>query len=143
MNDNNPITEPEEVLVESPTEPQNETIVITMPAKVKRVVMAIWDFVCSLVTGEVIIKDSVSKGYNYLFRIAFAFMFSIGALFYSLHMQITENGLRNQVKLLGEKAVRTHEQRVRVTTHSAILNTLESRNIDLSDPMEQITIIKE
>ena len=124
-------------------QPQSATIVITMPAKVKRAIVAAWRFVCEWVSGEVIVSRSVSKGYDYLFGMAVAFMLSIVALFYSLYMQIEQNALQSKVKLLEEKAVRTREQLLRETTHSAILNKLEQRGLEMYDPQQQLTIIKE
>ena len=128
--------------VETSQEPQSATIVITLPKRVKMALVSVWEFICSLFTGEVIINRSVSKGYQFLLGIAVVFLVSIWMLFFSLHRQIHENRLRTEVKLLSEKALRYREQLIRQTTHSAILNEANRRGMELYDPEEQITVIK-
>lgn len=125
-----------------PTPPDTDQVVITMPARLKRALVATVNFFRSLITGEIIINPTVSKGYDYLFYIAFLLLVSIITLFSSLHMQIRENVLSEQVRLLSERAVRTEEQRVKVTTHSAIVDELKRRNIPLYDCIEPVTLIK-
>lgn len=124
-------------------EPEMDQVVITMPAKLKRALITIWLFIRSLFTGEIIINPSVSKGYDYLAYIAFLMLVSIVTLFSSLHMQIRENHLSEQVRLTGERAVRTEEQRIKATTHSAIVKSLKERGIELTDCHEPVTIIKQ
>ena len=125
-----------------PTPPDTDQVGITMPARLKRALVATVNFFRSLITGEIIINPTVSKGYDYLFYIAFLLLISIITLFSSLHMQIRENVLSEQVRLLSERAVRTEEQRVKVTTHSAIVDELKRRNIPLYDCIEPVTLIK-
>ena len=95
----------------------------------------------SLFTGEIIVNQTVSKGYDYLFYLALLFLVSIITLFSSLHQQIKVNQLEAEVTLLHEKAVRMQEQRIKATTHSAIVNALEQRGIELYDAIEPVTII--
>ena len=125
-----------------PTPPDTDQVVITMPARVKRALVATVNFFRSLITGEIIINPTVSKGYDYLFYIAFLLLVSSITLFSSLNMQIRENVLSEQVRLLSERAVRTEEQRVKVTTHSAVVDELKRRNIPLYDCIEPVTLIK-
>ncbi|MBQ6869440.1 MAG: hypothetical protein IJO17_03130 [Alistipes sp.] len=120
-----------------------EQVVITVPAKLKRAVMATVEFVRSIFTGEIILNPSISKGYDYLFYLALLFLASIIFLFSSLHMQIRENRTVEQVRLLEERALRSEEQRLGATTHSAIVRELKRRNIPLEDTIEPVTIIKE
>ena len=120
-----------------------EQVVITVPAKLKRAVMATAEFVRSIFTGEIILNPSISKGYDYLFYLALLFLASIIFLFSSLHMQIRENRTVEQVRLLEERALRSEEQRLGATTHSAIVRELKRRNIPLEDTIEPVTIIKE
>ena len=119
-----------------------EQVVITVPAKLKRAVMATVEFVRSIFTGEIILNPSISKGYDYLFYMALLFLLSIVALFSSLHMQIRENRAVEEVRLLEERALRSEEQRLRSTTHSAIVNELRERGIELYDATEPVTVIK-
>ena len=120
-----------------------EQVVITVPAKLKRAVMATVEFVRSIFTGEIILNPSISKGYDYLFYLALLFLASIIFLFSSLHMQIRENRTVEQVRLLEERALRSEEQRLGTTTHSAIVRELKRRDIPLEDTIEPVTIIKE
>ena len=125
----------------TPTEGDVDKVVITVPAKLRRAVVATVEFVRSIFTGEIILNPSISKGYDYLAYIAFLMLISIITLFSSLHMEIRVNRLSEQVRLLGERAVRTEEQRVKATTHSAIVKALSERGIDLTDCHEPVTII--
>ena len=124
-------------------EPDTDKVVITVPAKLKRAVVATVEFVHSIFTGEVILNPSISKGYDYLFYMAVLFLISILALFSSLHMQIRENRTVEEVRLLKERTLRSEEQRLGATTHSAIVRALKERNIPLEDSLEPVTIIKE
>lgn len=127
----------------TPTEGDVDKVVITVPAKLRRAVVATVEFVRSIFTGEIILNPSISKGYDYLFYLALLFLASIIALFSSLHMQIRENRTVEQVRLLEERALRSEEQRLGATTHSAIIRALKERNIPLEDTLEPVTIIKE
>lgn len=127
----------------TPTEGDVDKVVITVPAKLRRAVVATVEFVRSIFTGEIILNPSISKGYDYLFYLALLFLASIIALFSSLHMQIRENRTVEQVRLLEERALRSEEQRLGATTHSAIVRALKERNIPLEDALEPVTIIKE
>lgn len=127
----------------TPTEGDVDKVVITIPAKLRRAVVATVEFVRSIFTGEIILNPSISKGYDYLFYLALLFLASIIALFSSLHMQIRENRTVEQVRLLEERALRSEEQRLGATTHSAIVRALKERNIPLEDTLEPVTIIKE
>ncbi len=142
MSNTDHIDEIEPTDTTQPTPSDTDQVVITMPARVKRALVAVVNFFRSLITGEIIINPTVSKGYDYLFYIAFLLLVSIITLFSSLHMQIRENVLSEQVRLLSERAVRTEEQRVKATTHSAIVDELKRRNIPLYDCLEPVTIIK-
>jgi hypothetical protein len=95
----------------------------------------------SLFTGEIVLNPTISKGYDYLFYMALLFLVSIVALFSSLHMQIRENRMAEEVRLLNERALRSEEQRLKATTHSAIVSELKKRNIPLYDAFEPVTII--
>ena len=127
----------------TPTEGDVDKVVITVPAKLRRAVVATVEFVRSIFTGEIILNPSISKGYDYLFYLALLFLASIIALFSSLHMQIRENRTVEQVRLLEERALRSEEQRLGATTHSAIVRALKEQNIPLEDTIEPVTIIKE
>ena len=121
--------------------PEMDKVVITVPSKLKRAFVATVEFMRSLSTGEIVLNPTISKGYDYLFYMAILFLVSILSLFSSLHMQIKENRTAEEVRLLNERAIRSEEQRLNATTHSAIVNELKKRNIPLYDAYEPATII--
>ena len=126
---------------QSTPEQEVDKVVITVPAKLKRAFVATVEFMRSLFTGEIVLSPTISKGYDYLFYMALLFLVSILSLFSSLHMQIKENRTTEEVRLLSERAIRSEEQRLKATTHSAIVNELKRRNIPLYDAYEPATII--
>ena len=129
--------------VTPPTPDQDvDQLVITVPAKLKRAVKAVAEFTRSIFTGEIVLNPTISKGYDYLFYMAVLFLVSILSLFSSLHMQIRENRTVEEVRLLEERALRSEEQRLGATTHSAIIRALKERNIPLEDTIEPVTVIK-
>lgn len=126
--------------VDAPEQDMTE-VVIRVPSKLKRFMSSTKEVIQSLFTGEIIVNQTVSKGYDYLFYLALLFLVSIITLFSSLHQQIKVNQLEAEVTLLHEKAIRMQEQRIKATTHSAIVNALEQRGIELYDAIEPVTII--
>ncbi|MBQ5843419.1 MAG: hypothetical protein IIW52_00975 [Alistipes sp.] len=128
--------------LENSTQPEMSEVVIKMPLRLKRGLQSTGNFISSLFTGEIIINQSISKGYDYLFYMALLFLISIVTLFSSLHYQITENQLNKEVALLKERAIRIEEQRTKATTHSAIVKLLKERKIELYDTIEPVTIVE-
>lgn len=126
--------------VDAPEQDMTE-VVIRVPSKLKRFMSSTKEVIQSLFTGEIIVNQTMSKGYDYLFYLALLFLVSIITLFSSLHQQIKVNQLEAEVTLLHEKAIRMQEQRIKATTHSAIVNALEQRGIELYDAIEPVTII--
>lgn len=126
--------------VDAPEQDMTE-VVIRVPSKLKRFMSSTKEVIQSLFTGEIIVNQTMSKGYDYLFYLALLFLVSIITLFSSLHQQIKVNQLETEVTLLHEKAIRMQEQRIKATTHSAIVNALEQRGIELYDAIEPVTII--
>ena len=76
-----------------PTPPDTDQVVITMPARLKRALVATVNFFRSLITGEIIINPTVSKGYDYLFYIAFLLLVSIITLFSRICICSDENSV--------------------------------------------------
>lgn len=126
--------------IDTPKQDMTE-VVIRVPSKLKRFMSSTKEVIQSLFTGEIIVNQTMSKGYDYLFYLALLFLVSIITLFSSLHQQIKVNQLEAEVTLLHEKAIRMQEQRIKATTHSAIVNALEQRGIELYDAIEPVTII--
>lgn len=93
-------------------------------------------------TGEILIRDEVAKFYNHVSYIALMFFVSIVTLFAALRLEMRCNELEHEVELLHERAIRTKEQRYRRSSHSAIIKRLESRGIELYDPLSPSNVIK-
>ena len=98
----------------------------------------------SITTGEILIKENMMRGYNHLFIIALLFLGSILLLFSSLHLEIKRDRIKKEVTLLHERAVRTKEQFNKHTSHSAIVERLRERGIQLCErEPSSLIIIKE
>lgn len=93
-------------------------------------------------TGEILIKDEVTKFYNYVSYIALMFFLSIVVLFAALRSEMRCNELEHEVELLHERSIRIKEQRYRQCSHSAIVERLEQRGIELYDPLSPSNVIK-
>lgn len=93
-------------------------------------------------TGEILIKDEVAKFYNYVSYIALMFFLSIVTLFAALRLEMRCNELEHEVELLHERSIRIKEQRYRHCSHSAIVERLERRGIELYDPLSPSNVIK-
>ncbi|MBQ5701887.1 MAG: hypothetical protein IIV68_07175 [Alistipes sp.] len=144
MSNTEPIDQSTDSTPVTPASPDQdvEQVVITIPAKLKRAVKAVVEFMRSIFTGEIVLNPTISKGYDYLFYMAVLFLVSILSLFSSLHMQIRENRTVEEVRLLEERSLRSKELRLGATTHSEIVRALKERNIPLEDTIEPVTIIK-
>ena len=75
-----------------------------------------------------------SEAYPYLLSIAGMFFLSIVVMFWSLHLDRRYSQLEREVQMLRERSVRLQQQRFRVTTHSAVVEQLRQRGIELYDP---------
>ena len=87
-------------------------------------------------------REGVSKYYPYLLTIAGMFLLSIMVMFWSLHLDMRYSQLSREVQVLRERSIRLQEQRYRRTTHSAILEELHRRGIELYDPLAPGEIIE-
>jgi hypothetical protein len=52
------------------------------------------------------------------------------------------SNLKAEVELLKEKSVRTSEERIKNSSHSAVLEKLKARGIELEDPTTTPTVLK-
>lgn len=88
-----------------------------------------------LFSGTILVHEGVSKYYPYMLSIAGMFFLSIAVMFTALHLDMKYSRLYREVQMLRERSTRLQEQRFRHTTHSAILEELRRRGIDLYDPV--------
>ena len=88
-----------------------------------------------LFSGTILVPEGVSKYSPYMLSIAGMFFLSIAVMFTALHLDMKYSRLYREVQMLRERSTRLQEQRFRHTTHSAILEELRRRGIDLYDPV--------
>ena len=79
-----------------------------------------------LFSGNILVRKGASEYYRYMICIAAMFFVSIFVMFTALHLDMKYTRLEREV---------LQEQRFRHTTHSAILEELRRRGIDLYDPV--------
>ena len=87
-----------------------------------------------LFSGTILVHEGVSKYYPYMLSIAGMFFLSIAVMFTTLHLDMKYSRLEREVQILRERSIRLQEQRYRRTTHSAIVERLRERGIELTDP---------
>ena len=87
-------------------------------------------------------REGVSKYYPYMLTIAGMFFLSIMVMFWSLHLDMRYTRLERDVQKLRERSIRLQEQRYQRTTHSAIVEQLRARGIELYDPQAPGEIIE-
>ena len=95
-----------------------------------------------LFSGTILVREGVSKYYPYMLSIAGMFFLSIAVMFTALHLAMKYTRLEREVQILRERSIRLQEQRYSRTTHSAIVERLRERGIDLSDPSAPGEIIE-
>ena len=95
-----------------------------------------------LFSGSILVRKGVSKYYPYLLTIAGMFFLSIVVMFWSLHLDMRYTRLSREVQMLRERSIRLQEQRYQRTTHSAIVERLRERGIELYDPVAPGEIIE-
>ncbi len=95
-----------------------------------------------LFSGSILVRRGVSRYYPYLLTIAGVFFLSIVVMFWSLHLDMRYTRLEREVQKLRERSIRLQEQRFQRTTHSAIIEQLHARGIDLYDPQTPGEIIE-
>lgn len=95
-----------------------------------------------LFSGTILVREGVSKYYPYMLTIAGMFFLSIMVMFWSLHLDMRYTRLERDVQKLRERSIRLQEQRYQRTTHSAIVEQLRARGIELYDPQAPGEIIE-
>lgn len=94
-----------------------------------------------LVTGNILRQEWLTVHYRYPLLIAAVFLFSIVVMFWSLRLDMRLTQTEREVQLLRERALRLKQERSRRTSHSAIVEELRRRGIDLQDPITPHEII--
>lgn len=87
-----------------------------------------------ILTGEILIAEEANRVYRFLTVLGIIFLVSIFSMFGAFQQDLECSKLRTEVALLKERAIRTSERSSLLSTHSAVLNELQRRGIELSDP---------
>lgn len=95
-----------------------------------------------LVTGNILRQEWLTVHYRYPLLIAGVFLLSIFVMFWSLRLDMRLTRTEAQTQLLRERALRLERERTRCTSHSAIVEELQRRNITLEDPIVPAEIIE-
>lgn len=93
-------------------------------------------------SGTILLREGVSKYYPYMLAIAGMFFLSIVVMFSALRLDMSYTRLERDVQKLRERSIRLQEQRYRRTTHSAIVEQLRARGLELYDPKTPGEIIE-
>lgn len=93
-------------------------------------------------TGDILVGSEMSRFYNYVSYIALMFFASIVTLFAALRLEMRRDGLEREVELLHERSIRTKELRYKMSSHSAIVERLQERGIELYDPLAPNNVIE-
>lgn len=88
----------------------------------------------SIFTGDILLSEEASGAFNLLVLLGAIFLISIFAMFATFKQEMRHSKLQAKVELLKEHSVRTSEERTKQSTHSAILEKLKERGIQLEDP---------
>lgn len=96
-----------------------------------------------LFSGTILVREGASKYYPYMLCIAGTFFLSIAVMFMALHLDMKYTRLEREVQMLRERSIRLQEQRYRRTTHSAIVEELRARGIELYEPLAPSETIEE
>ena len=94
-----------------------------------------------LFTGNILVREGISEYYRYMLCIAGMFFISIVVIFMTLRLDMKFSRLEREVQVLHERSLRLQQERYRRTTHSAILDELRRRDIDLADPLVPAEVI--
>lgn len=93
-------------------------------------------------SGRILLHDNVRENYRYIGIIAAMFFASIVVLFWTLSLDIRYARLTTEVQLLHERSIRLQEQCYRRCSHSAIVESLRERGLELYDPLRPNEVIE-
>ncbi len=98
--------------------------------------------ILGFITGEILLAKEAERVYKLFIMLGFIFLGSIAIIFTSLNSDLQCSTLKKEVAMLKEKAVRYSEKCYQQTSHSAILERVKSRGLNLQEPNSQPKIIK-
>lgn len=98
--------------------------------------------VLSFFTGDILTTKKMQQIYKYMWVVAGIYFASIIAILVSLQLDINCAALQREVELLEERAIRTSEECTSHASHSAILEKVKARGLNLGDSKGVPTTIK-
>ena len=101
-----------------------------------------WSKVERFLTGDILLAEEANRFYNLLAILCVIFLASIFLMFGSFQRDLSRSKLQAEVALLKERAIRTSEECTNNSSHSAILNKLKERGIELGDPTTTPIVLK-
>ncbi len=104
----------------------------------KRRSSAFWQ----LLSGNILVNKGVARYYPHMIAVAAMFFLSIVVMFYALHMDMRYSRIERDVQLLREKSLRYQSDRYQRSSHSAIIEQLKLRGIELEEAIAPSTLIE-
>lgn len=95
-----------------------------------------------VMSGTIVLRSGVGEYYRYAICIAAMFLLSIFSIFNALRLDMRYTRTERETQLLRERSIRLQEQRYRRTTHSAVVEALRARGIELYEPLTETEIIE-
>lgn len=95
-----------------------------------------------LLSGTIVLRSGVGEYYRYAICIAAMFLLSIFSIFNALRLDMRFTRTERETQLLRERSIRLQERRYQRTTHSAVVEALRERGIDLYEPLTETEIIE-
>lgn len=98
--------------------------------------------VLGFITGDILLAKEADRVYKLFIMLGVIFLSSIAIIFTSLNRDLECSTLKKEVAMLKEKAIRYSEKCYQQTSHSAILERLKRRGIDIEEPNSQPKILR-
>lgn len=95
-----------------------------------------------VLSGTIVLRSGVGEYYRYAICIAAMFLLSIFSIFNALRLDMRFTRTERETQLLRERSIRLQERRYQRTTHSAVVEALRARGIDLYEPLTETEIIE-
>lgn len=96
-----------------------------------------------LFSGNILRSRGVKDHYGYLIAIAVASLVSIMVMFAALYADMKYSRMEHQVQLLRERSIRLREQLYQRTSHQAVVEELQRRNIPLQEPRRTKEVVED
>lgn len=96
----------------------------------------------SVFTGDILLAKEATRVYNFLMLLGVIFLASIFTMFRAFQKELECSKLQEEVYLLREERTQVLSNRIKNSTHDAILKKVKKRGLDLEDPTTTPTILE-